>query len=59
MSEDFITPDKAAEMLGVEPRTIARWSDQGELSPQKTRGGQRRYDRDEVRDLVEKLRAEK
>ena len=59
MRRDLITPDEAAEMLGVEPRTVARWSDHGELWRTFTRGGQRRYDRDEVRDLVEKLRAEK
>lgn len=56
---ELITPDEAAEMLGVEPRTIARWSDTGELWRTFTRGGHRRYDRDEVRDLAEQLKAEK
>ena len=56
---DLITPDEAAEMLGVAPWTVARWSDTGELWRTFTRGGHRRYDRDEVRALAEKLRAEK
>ena len=46
-------------MLGVEPRTIARWSDTGELWRTFTRGGHRRYDRAEVAQLAEQLKAEK
>lgn len=56
---ELITPDEAAEMLGVEPRTIARWSDTGELWRTFTRGGHRRYDRAEVAQLAEQLKAEK
>ena len=56
---ELITPDEAAEMLGVQPRTVARWSDDGRLWRTFTRGGQRRYDRAEVRALKRELEAAK
>ena len=43
-------------MLGVAPWTVARWSDSGELWRTFTRGGHRRYDRDEVRALADRLK---
>lgn len=56
---DLITPDEAAEVLGVEPRTIARWSDEGRLWRTWTAGGHRRYDRAEVKALKRDLEKER
>ncbi|NMB73560.1 MAG: helix-turn-helix domain-containing protein [Myxococcales bacterium] len=39
---------KAAELLGVKPSTIKRWSDQGLLRSLRTPGGHRRFDRQDV-----------
>ncbi len=56
---ELIEPEEAAEMLGVHPSTVARWSDVGRLWRTFTRGGHRRYDRAEVRALKRELEAEK
>lgn len=52
---DLITPDEAEEILGVTPRTIARWSDTGAIWRTFSPGGQRRYDRAEITELAKKL----
>jgi excisionase family DNA binding protein len=42
---DTMSPGKAALLLGVNPRTIARWADDGMLGPVTiTAGGHRRLD---------------
>lgn len=58
MTRALITPDEASELLGVEPRTIARWSDNGRLWRTWTAGGHRRYDLAEVTALADELRQE-
>ncbi|XZN94507.1 MAG: IS607 family transposase [Microcoleus sp.] len=40
----YVTPRKAANALGVNPRTLARWSEDGLIKTIKTEAGQRRYD---------------
>lgn len=57
--KDLITPDEAAELLGVTPKTLARWADDGRLWRTFTAGGQRRYDRDDVKRLKVELEAER
>ena len=42
MSE-FISPKKAADMLGVSPNTLRNWEISGKLFSIKTMGGHRRY----------------
>jgi excisionase family DNA binding protein len=42
MSE-FISPQKAADMLGVSPNTLRNWEVSGKLMSMKTMGGHRRY----------------
>ena len=44
-----LTPNKAAELLGVSTRTLLRWEDQGKIKPTRTAGGHRRYD---INDLL-------
>ena len=40
----YVTPREAANALGVNPRTLARWSEDGKIKSIKTEAGQRRYD---------------
>ncbi|XZO00726.1 MAG: IS607 family transposase [Microcoleus sp.] len=40
----YVTPREAANALGVNPRTLARWSEDGLIKVIKTPAGQRRYD---------------
>jgi putative resolvase len=39
----LITIGKAAKMLGVATLTLRRWELEGKLIPERTKGGQRRY----------------
>lgn len=39
----LIAIKEAAELLGVDPKTLRRWESDGKISPQKTIGGHRRY----------------
>ena len=44
-----LTPNKAAELLGVSTRRLLRWEEQGKIKPTRTAGGHRRYD---INDLL-------
>lgn len=52
---DHLTPSEAARILGVSPRTVSRWADQGWLSHIVTLGGHRRFSRDEVEAMEQRL----
>ena len=39
----YVTPQKAAEYLGVSIGTLRRWDDQGKIKTIRTPGGQRRF----------------
>lgn len=41
--EHLLTTREAADILGVGPTTVKRWSDEGKLPALKTAGGHRRY----------------
>lgn len=43
-----ITPSEAASILAVHPETLRRYQEEGLISSEKTPGGHRRYDRDEI-----------
>lgn len=43
ISERLLTTREAADILGVGPTTVKRWSDEGKLRAIKTAGGHRRY----------------
>ncbi|QEW06729.1 response regulator [Nitrincola iocasae] len=51
MKEDVCTSRKAAELLGVTPRTIQLWADAGILDSWKTPGGHRRFSLQAVEQL--------
>jgi len=40
----YVAIDKAAKALGVSITTLRRWAHKGKLIPERTAGGQRRYD---------------
>ena len=45
---DWLSLSAAAELLGVHPSTVRLWSDKGLLPVHRTKGGHRRYKRNEV-----------
>src|SRR5512142_2688656 len=47
-SNDWVSVNEAASVLGVHPGTVRVWSDKGMLPVYRTRGGHRRYKRSEV-----------
>ena len=57
-SKDFVpeavlTPGQAALILGVDPKTVARYAREGKLSFFRTLGGHRRFNAAEIRALAE------
>jgi len=53
-SEPLLTPGQAALILGVDPKTVARYERTGKLSAQRTLGGHRRFYEREIRELAER-----
>lgn len=56
MKEEVCTSRKAAEILGVTPRTIQLWADAGILQGWKTPGGHRRFNLSEIQQLALSIR---
>jgi excisionase family DNA binding protein len=54
----YLHASQVAALLGVSPKTIARWSRSGRLPHQRTLGGHRRYDPAVIRALVARLAQE-
>jgi len=42
-ADRLLMPGEAAQRFGVDPKTVARWADDGKLTAIRTPGGQRRY----------------
>jgi excisionase family DNA binding protein len=57
-TNDWITLQEAATLLGVHPATVRNWSDKGRLPVYRTGGGHRRYKRSEVELWAESAREE-
>ncbi|WP_151670668.1 response regulator [Nitrincola schmidtii] len=55
MKEEVCTSRKAAELLGVTPRTIQLWADAGILDSWKTPGGHRRFYLSAVQQLAREI----
>lgn len=53
----WLRPHEAADLFGVDRRTIARWHAAGLLSAQLTAGGHRRFRESDVRALLAELKA--
>ena len=49
---ELMTPVEVGEMFHVDPKTVARWAKQGQLTFTRTPGNHRRYFRDEVEALL-------
>lgn len=43
---------EAAKVLGVHPNTLKRWESEGKIQPKITLGKHRRYDMDELMDML-------
>jgi len=56
-NQDLCTSRKAAELLGVTPRTVQLWADAGILQGWKTPGGHRRFSLSVIEALAEKIRS--
>lgn len=53
MSE-FITPKKAAALLGVSQNTLRNWEVAGKIVAIKTLGNHRRYKLQDIKNIIEK-----
>jgi excisionase family DNA binding protein len=51
----FIGIGETSQILGASPGSVRRWADQGFLPSYRTPGGQRRFDRNEVEGLLERM----
>ena len=49
----WLSLQEACALLGVDPTTLRRWSDDGKIPVSRTPGGHRRYDERHVRALLE------
>ena len=48
----YLTRSEVARVFEVSPATVARWTREGKLPFVRTLGGQRRYARDQIIDLM-------
>jgi excisionase family DNA binding protein len=48
----LVSIGKAAKILGLSTQTLRRWDKEGKLAAQKTKGGQRRYNLDDLKILT-------
>lgn len=55
MKTKMVTPQKAAQLLGVCVSTLRRWESDGAIEARRTLGGHRRYRRADVLALRKKL----
>lgn len=51
-AERMMTPKEVAATFGVHVKTITRWAKDGRLRSIRTLGGHRRYDRQQVTELL-------
>jgi excisionase family DNA binding protein len=51
----WLTASQAAARLQVSPKTVARWAKEGRLAHRRTLGGHRRYDPEQIDQLVAAL----
>lgn len=56
-NQDLCTSRKAAELLGVTPRTVQLWADSGILQSWKTPGGHRRFSLSAIERLADEIRS--
>lgn len=52
---ELLTLSQASEILGVHPRTLRQWADQGHIVHVQTPGGHRRFPRREIEEFVRRM----
>lgn len=52
MNGEWITSGEVAKLLNVSDRSVRRWGQSGKLRTTFTVGGQRRYNRDQINELL-------
>jgi excisionase family DNA binding protein len=57
MRNEWMSLSRVAQLLGVHPSTVRNWSDQGVLPVHRTKGGHRRFRRNEVELWMQSQRA--
>lgn len=53
VADPLLTPGEAAALFRVDPKSVARWAQEGRIGAIKTPGGHRRFRESEVRALLE------
>lgn len=51
--DKLLPPGEVAKMLGVDPKTIIRWSNKGLIPSIRTLGGHRRFRESAVRKILD------
>jgi excisionase family DNA binding protein len=51
-NDELLPPGEVARMLGVDPKTLARWAKLGKIPSQRTLGGHRRFRRSVVEAII-------
>jgi len=54
-NDEFISEKEAAQILGVNPRTVSRYADQGRLARYKQFGLRVRYKRSEIENFAKPI----
>ena len=54
LNDRLLPPAEVAALFRVDPKTVARWAQEGRLSAIRTLGGHRRFRADEVYALLAK-----
>ena len=54
-SAEYLTPGQAATMLHVSPKTLNRWAHEGRVPCIVTLGGHRRFRRDQIEAIAERM----
>lgn len=54
-TERYLLPGEVADILGVSPKTVTRWANNGDIIPVVTLGGHRRFRPEDVQALAERM----
>jgi excisionase family DNA binding protein len=52
---EYLTPGEVARLLHVSPKTVNRWANEGRIPCIVTLGGHRRFHRDEIEKVSERM----
>ena len=54
--DEFLLPSEVAGKFGVSPKTVTRWADMGLIPCVVTLGGHRRFRREEVEMIAQRMK---